>query len=155
MKCCRTVRARVRGQGRAAPVTATSCPLTLFPKAMLPPPQSPPCLFQPGIQVPPSHRDSEIFLFVCFNSEEHLLCVKHPFILPLIPCLSVCSSGSASCSMDPDKGKEAGQVTEVCRASSVPGIGSYNLHESSQPSCETGFITPIFQARKLRLREVK
>ena len=32
MKCCPTVRARVRGQGRPAPVTPTSCPSHCFPK---------------------------------------------------------------------------------------------------------------------------
>lgn len=36
------------------------------------------------------------------------------FFFPLIPRLSVCSPGSDSCGIGPDKGKEARQGTKVC-----------------------------------------
>lgn len=88
-KCCRTVRARVRAggshrprfmphhtpsQGRAAITLVCSVPFQTWYLSVL---------------LSQGFRDFFSLGIFFFFPEEHLLCAKHPFILPLILCLSV------------------------------------------------------------------
>lgn len=145
-KCCRTVRARVRAggshrprfmphhtpsQGRAAITLVCSVPFQTWYLSVL---------------LSQGFRDFFSLGIFFFSRGTPTVC-QAPFYSSPDPLSQCCSSAPGSCSMGPDTGKEAGQVTRVFPASSVPGIGWCSLHESSQPSCKAGFITPIFQVR--------
>ena len=106
MKCCPTVRARVRGQGRPAPVTPTSCPSHCFPKPRCHLPRRLHASFNLAIKCSSLTGTLELFQF----KGAPTVCQAPFYSFPDPVSVSV----PQGLVVGPNKEKEARQGTKVC-----------------------------------------